>query len=133
MIAGSVRRWRTVNRATSSGPFSAPKSAWDRTISTNPMSGSIAVGLPAGPAAAIGSRMAMVGATRASGITSIGHSRLRVSNRPNAIPDTMPVTPEIANASPTAVSPRPSCDRTSSGMPIDPTPPARFTSEMAMA
>ena len=102
MIAGSVRRCRTVNSAMSSGPFRMPKNACEAITSTIPASGSMPPAVPAGAEAATGSSSATVGTMSAIGTTSIRHSRPRVSNRPKKADETIPVMPDMANASPTS-------------------------------
>ena len=107
--AGSVRRWRTVNIATSIGPLTRPKIAIATTIAP----------IPSGR-----SRRLVPTATPTIGTAISRRSRSRVSSRPEIRPATTPKTPDTANTSPTAASSRPSRCRTMSGTTMEVIPPA---------
>jgi hypothetical protein len=103
MIAGSVRRWpdreqRNVERAV--------QDAEERLRGDHQHDPckrlDAARGLPAGAEAETGRSSATVGTVSAIGTTSIRHSRPRVSKRPKKADETIPVTPDTANASPTS-------------------------------
>ncbi len=123
--AGSVRRWRTVKRAMSSGPCRRPMArAWA------PRNASPAARPTWTSAAPTAGRMsATAAALRNIGTTIIPHSRPRVSTRPKASAEAIPVIPERAKTSPTTASPAPRTRTTARGITIVVMPAARLTTE----